>query len=148
MAPTPPVPRFCTTKSPTRIATVTGRTYGRSTGVATSMFWHSLLGIDLNGKPVTPCYTWADTRSAVAAVELREQLDPRAVHARTGCPLHSTFFPARLRWLRARSPETFKRVLTWGGFSDYLALRLFGRSVSSLSMASRSSWAVTATAGP
>lgn len=105
-------------------------------GVATSMFWHSLLGMNRDGTPLTPCYTWADMRSDDAARELREKLDERAVHARTGCPIHPTFFPARLRWLRAAHPETVKRVATWGGFWEYLALRLFGRAAASLSLAS------------
>ena len=105
-------------------------------GVATSMFWHSLIGIDRDAKPVTPCYTWADTRSWEAAAVLRERLDEQSVHARTGCPLHTAFFPARLRWLSLRHPGTFERARTWGGFWEYLALRLFGSSTSSLSMAS------------
>ncbi len=115
------------------------RAGGRAKGiraVATSTFWHSLIGFDSDGNPLTPCYTWADMRSAEAARALRESLDESAVHARTGCPLHATFFPARLRWLSARDPATFKRVSIWGGFAEYVALRLFGSAVSSVSMAS------------
>jgi len=107
-------------------------------GVATSMFWHSLIGMDASGKPLTPCYTWADLRSDGAARELRQKLDESAVHARTGCPLHPTFFPARLRWLATQHPETFTRTQAWGGFWEYLALRLFGSRTCSLSMASAS----------
>ena len=107
-------------------------------GVATSMFWHSLIGMDAAGKPLTPCYTWADLRSDGAARELRQELDESAVHARTGCPLHPTFFPARLRWLATRHPQTFKHTQAWGGFWEYLALRLFGSRMCSLSMASAS----------
>ncbi len=107
-------------------------------GVATSMFWHSLIGMDAAGKPLTPCYTWADLRSDGAARELGQKLDESAVHARTGCPLHPTFFPARLRWLATRHPQTFKHTEAWGGFWEYLTLRLFGHAVSSLSMASAS----------
>ncbi len=105
-------------------------------GVATSMFWHSLIGMGPDGKPLTPCYTWADLRGDGAARELRQKLDERAVHARTGCPLHPTFFPARLRWLATRHPEAFKRARAWAGFWEYLTLRLFGHATSSLSMAS------------
>lgn len=107
-------------------------------GVATSMFWHSLIGTGPDGKPLTPCYTWADLRSDGDARELRQKLDESAVHARTGCPLHPTFFPARLRWLVTRHPEMFARAHAWGGFWEYLTLRLFGHATSSLSMASGS----------
>src|SRR6476661_4934791 len=31
--------------------------------VGISTFWHSLMGVDKAGKPITPLLTWADTRS-------------------------------------------------------------------------------------
>ena len=31
--------------------------------VATSCFWHSLVGVDANGKPTTKVFGWADTQS-------------------------------------------------------------------------------------
>jgi gluconokinase len=104
--------------------------------VATSMFWHSLLALSGDGRPLTPVITWADTRSARAAGELRGLLDERAVHARTGAPLHSAFAPAKLRWLRRARPEAVRRAATWCGFGEYLALRMTGTLRASLSMAS------------
>ena len=73
--------------------------------VAMSTMWHCLLGLDEQGRPATPVYTWADRRAAHAAARLRERLDERAVHARTGCPLHSSYWPAKLAWLHGSSPE-------------------------------------------
>src|SRR5437870_5609383 len=55
--------------------------------VGASVFWHSLMALDGEGAPLTRVITWADTRSAAAAAELRAALDERAVHARTGAPL-------------------------------------------------------------
>jgi gluconokinase len=104
--------------------------------VGTSMFWHSLLALDADGAPLTRVMTWADTRSAEAAVELRRALDERAVHARTGAPLHSAFFPAKLSWLRQSRPDVFARARTWCGFGEYLSARLAGSSSASVSMAS------------
>ena len=66
------------------------------TAVATSTFWHCLLGLDDRGRPITPVYSWADARSAPHAAELRERLDEQAIHARTGCRLHSSYWPAKL----------------------------------------------------
>src|SRR5689334_11168688 len=51
-------------------------------------FWHSLMGVDGRGRPTTPVLTWADTRAAAAAADLRARLDEPAIHARTGCLLH------------------------------------------------------------
>ena len=39
--------------------------------VGTTTFWHSLLGLDGNGRPVTPVYLWLDGRARTAARELR-----------------------------------------------------------------------------
>src|SRR5262249_2264204 len=80
--------------------------------------------------------TWADTRSRDAALELRRLLDEESVRARTGAPLHSTFFPAKLRWLRQARPDAFARARTWCGVAEYLGARLCGHSNVSLSMAS------------
>lgn len=104
--------------------------------VACDTFWHSLLGVDERGMPLTPILTWADTRSANAARELRCTLDERAVHARTGAVLYSSYLPAKLLWLSRDQPEVFQRVAYWMSFGEYLYLRLFGERRVSVSMAS------------
>ena len=104
--------------------------------VGASVFWHSLLALDAARRPLTRVITWADTRSARAADELRARLDAEAVRARTGAPIHSTFFPARLTWLRETNPEVWNRAASWCGFAEYLLLRLTGRWQTSVSMAS------------
>ena len=109
---------------------------GPPAAVGASVFWHSLLALDADGRPLTRLITWADTRSAGAARALRARLDETAVHARTGAPLHSTFFPAKLTWLREARPDVFARAATWCGFAEYLLLRLTGRLRASVSMAS------------
>ncbi len=113
-----------------------GPSAGRIAAVGASVFWHSLLALDETGRPLTPVITWADTRSAEAAAELRAAHDERAIHARTGAPLRAAFFPAKLRWLRAARPALFDRAATWCGFAEYLQARLTGAIGASLSMAS------------
>ncbi len=104
--------------------------------VGASVFWHSLLGLGTDGRALTHLMTWADTRSAADADALRQRLDEDAVHARTGAPIHSTFYPARLCWLRRVQPAVFERAALWCGFAEYVALRLTGRLGVSVSMAS------------
>ena len=106
------------------------------TAVATSTFWHCLLGLDDRGRPITPVYSWADARSAPHAAELRERLDEQAIHARTGCRLHSSYWPAKLAWLRDTQPETFERVAVWVSPGEYVHRRLLGDAAASVSMAS------------
>lgn len=105
-------------------------------GVALSTLWHSVLGVDESGAAITPLYTWADTRAGEAATQLRMRLDEAAVHARTGCVLHPSYLPARLLWLAQTRPPVWQRVARWLSFGEYLHLRLFGRAVCSVSVAS------------
>ena len=105
-------------------------------GVAACTFWHNLMGVDRNGRAVTPVYSWNDTRAADAARELRETIDEGELHARTGCVLHASYWPAKLTWLQRSSPDLFKRAHRWMSIGEYLYLRLFGKTVCSISMAS------------
>jgi gluconokinase len=104
--------------------------------VVASTFWHSLLGVDSSGRPVTPLFLWLDGRARAEMASLRAELDEREVHARTGSVLHWTYWPARLRWLRRTSPDVFKRVARWISFAEYFQHQLTGAVMVSRSMAS------------
>ncbi|HXQ70089.1 MAG TPA: gluconokinase [Pyrinomonadaceae bacterium] len=108
----------------------------RVEATAISAFWHSLMGVDENGAPTTPLLTWANTRAVQAAKELRAEFDELAIHARTGCRFHPSYWPAKLRWLKTEHPERFNATRQWLGFAEYLCLRLFGKTAASVSMAS------------
>jgi gluconokinase len=104
--------------------------------IGVSCFWHSVLALDGAGRPVTPLLTWRDVRSAAQAAELAGRLDARAVHARTGCPLHASFWPAKLAWLAAEQPDVFGAADRFAGFADWLLLKETGELRTSVSMAS------------
>lgn len=104
--------------------------------VACDTFWHSLMGLDTGGKPLTPVLTWADTRSSQAAQTLAQDLDDQAIHGRTGCVLHSSYWPAKLLWLRETRQQTFQAAVSWVSFAEYLYASFFGRRAVSFSMAS------------
>lgn len=108
----------------------------RVAAVATSTFWHTVLGLGPDDRASTPVYSWADTRSVGAVEELRARVDEKAYHARVGCRLHTSYLPARLWWLRGRDPGSFRRARHWVSFGEYLGLRLFGEMRTSISMAS------------
>jgi gluconokinase len=106
-------------------------------GVGTSCFGHSLLALDDRGRPLTPILGWRDTRSAGAADWLSRRLDSSAVHARTGCQVHTSYWPAKLAWLAQEEPETFRSARRFVSFCDYFYGRVLGGEVhASLSMAS------------
>lgn len=112
------------------------RVKGEIIAVASCAFWHSLVGIDAGGRPTTKVFGWADMRSRKYSSRLRAGFDEREVHDRAGAHFHSSFWPAKLLWLRKESPDVWERTTQWLSFSDYVALRLFGTAVTSVSMAS------------
>ena len=95
---------------------------GEVDAVAISCFWHSLVALDRDDRPLTPVLTWRQLEGAAAL-----PLDAEAVHARTGCPLHPSFWPMKIAGLQARGLRAARYV----SFSDLLT---DGRT--SLSMAS------------
>ncbi len=113
--------------------------------VATDTFWHTLVGVDQDGRPVMPLLTWEDTRPRQAVAELAKLLDRTAIHQRTGARLHASYWPAKLRWLQMTQPDTFKRVAHWLSFGEYLLQQFLGRSICSFSMASGTGMLVTRT---
>ena len=104
--------------------------------VATSCYWHSLMGLDRNGRPTTELLTWADTRSAQEGQRLRVASDESAYHARTGCFFHASYWPAKLRWLQATRPTIVRKTTRWVSFGEYLFEQFLGTSPVSISMAS------------
>ena len=104
--------------------------------IAISAFWHSLIGIDSEERATTLLLTWADTRAAQIASELRSQFNELEIHARTGCRFHPSYWPAKLQWLKQEHPEEFRNTRCWLGFAEYLCLRLCGETATSVSMAS------------
>lgn len=106
------------------------------TAVALDTFWHGLMGVAADGKPVTPLYAWGDTRAREDAARLRGRVDAGAIHARTGCFVHESYPPAKLLWLRRAAGDSFSRAAGWLSIGEHLGERLFGVRRTSLSMAS------------
>lgn len=96
--------------------------------VGMDTFVGNLMGVDIQGHPLTPILTYADTRSTDEVERLREKINENAVHQRTGCPHHSAYHPGKLHWLRQSEPETFGRVHRWVDFATYLYGQWFGRA--------------------
>lgn len=96
----------------------------RAMGMAT--FVGNVLGVGEDGTPVTPVYTYADTRCAEDASRLRAEWDASAIHTRTGCPLHSAYLPARLTWLRRTQPALEARCARFADLGTYCLQRWSG----------------------
>lgn len=95
-------------------------------GVAIDTFSSSLVGVDADGAAVTPCFTYADTRCHEQVLDLRRELDEDQVHQRTGTRLHTSYTPARLRWLAQDHPQMFTAATRWLTLGEYVFLHLLG----------------------
>lgn len=118
-----------------RVIALAGPMGAQIAAVAVDTLASTFLALDAAGRPLTPLITYADTRNAADADQLRADLDERAVHDRTGCLVRTSYWPARLAWLRRTHPEAWRRAAHWATLGEYLELQLFGRSRVSYSAA-------------
>ncbi len=81
--------------------------------VAMCKFVSNHLGVDSAYNPVTPVYTYADTRPSKVIPDMRSIFDEEQVHQRTGCVLHVTYLPARFIWLTQYQPELMTQDQPW-----------------------------------
>jgi gluconokinase len=109
---------------------------GEIKGVGMCSLVSNVMGVDGDDLPTTPIYTWADTRCAREAAELRANLDESSVRERTGCPIHTSYLPARLLWLQRAFPEAYGRTARWISLGEWIYLKLFGKLGQDLSVAS------------
>ena len=118
------------------LAKTMAATRGRKVvGIGASCFWHSLIGTDARGHPLTRIITWADARCRADAAELRAEFSERRTHARTGCMLRASYWPAKLAWLRRTQRRVFARVRQWMSPAEWLQLSLSGEANCAVGMA-------------
>ena len=108
-------------------------------GVTMSTFVSNVMGASADGQAVTPIYTYADTRNAPDAAQLRQELGAdgqQKAHDRTGCLVHTSYLPARFRWLQRVEPSQLAQADHWLSIGEYLLWRFTGRRLASYSVAS------------
>lgn len=105
----------------------------RIAGVAMDTFAASLIAVDAAGRALTPCLTYADSRSADAVTALRAELDEHAVQQRTGTRLHTSYHAPRLRRFAATDPRVFAGAAAWWSLGEYVWNRLIGRPLAGTS---------------
>ena len=108
----------------------------KAAGVAMSTFWHCFLGVDRNGKSTTPIVHLFDTRSLEQMDELVKILDPGWIHAITGCMPHTSYWPAKLLWLKENQPDAFEQTARWYSPGEFLLKTFCGHEAESTSMIS------------
>ena len=104
-------------------------------GVALDTFASSLVGVDAQNNAITPCYTYADSRTAPQVNYLKSILHEDDTQQRTGTRQHTGYLPARFLWLQQTQPDTFARVRHWMSLGEYAWLRIIGTTAAGTSTA-------------
>ena len=106
--------------------------------VVSDTFVGNVMGVTATGESVTPLFIYADTRNADDAEQIRQELGAtglRASHDRVGCLIHTSYLPARFRWLARTQPDVLKNSRYWLSFGEYLYWQLLGQRTVSYSVA-------------
>lgn len=107
-------------------------------GVGFSGFMHSIMAVDQELNPITPCLAWADLRTINQVQEIAGLLSKDVVYQRTGCPLHTTYVPAKLRWLWQELPREFAKAWKFVSVKEWVIAQLTGELCCDLGIASGS----------
>ncbi len=93
---------------------------------------HGLVCIDKNGKPLRPAIIWCDSRAVQYGSDAFEKL------GHVFCLDHflnspGNFTASKLKWVRENEPEIYEKIFRILLPGDYIALKLTGESVTTIS---------------
>lgn len=104
--------------------------------VSFSAAMHSLIAVDGSGHPLTPCITWADSRSARWAEIIKREHNGHEIYMRTGTPIHPMSPLCKLLWLRQEQNDIFRQASKFISIKEYVFHKLFREYVVDHSIAS------------
>lgn len=94
--------------------------------VVMDTFASSLVVTDSEGRALTPCLTYADSRCAPQLEQLRARLDEDEVHQMTGTRLHTSYHAPRLLWLHENHADVMAQAACFCSLGEYVYLKLAG----------------------
>jgi len=106
------------------------------TAIGLSSAMHGLIAVDKKGKPITNLITWADTRSASYAQDLRTTDLGKKIFFETGTPIHAMSPLSKLIWMRNELPKIWNSAGKFISMKEYFLYRLFGKFLVDYSIAS------------
>ncbi|WP_150283943.1 gluconokinase [Rummeliibacillus sp. TYF-LIM-RU47] len=104
--------------------------------VSFSAAMHSLIAIGENGKPLTRCITWADSRATDWAEKIKKEMNGHDIYSRTGTPIHPMSPLCKITWLRHEKKEIFSKAYKFISMKEYVFHHFFGRYIVDHSIAS------------
>jgi gluconokinase len=104
--------------------------------ISFSSAMHSVIAMDENDQPLTPCITWADNRSEGWAHKIKDELDGHEVYKRTGTPIHPMSPLSKITWIVNDRPEIAANAKKYIGIKEYIFKKFFDQYVVDYSLAS------------
>ncbi|WHX98735.1 gluconokinase [Neobacillus sp. DY30] len=104
--------------------------------ISFSSAMHSVIAMDENAQPLTPCITWADNRSEAWAHKIKDELDGHNVYKRTGTPIHPMSPLSKITWIVNERPEIAVNAKKYIGIKEYIFKKFFDQYVVDYSLAS------------
>ena len=93
--------------------------------VAIDSMASTVSGLNKLNDPVTPFYTYADTRNSYDVEKIKESINELEVHQRTGTMQHTSYLPARIMWIKRTKPELYTQISKWVDIPTFLFMRWF-----------------------
>ena len=87
---------------------------------------HSIMAVDIDGKPLTNLIVWADNRAIEIANNLKESSLGKEIYESTGTPIHPFSFLCKILWLKENKPEIFEKTHKFIGIKEYVWYKTFG----------------------
>jgi len=94
-------------------------------GVGLDCMASTLVGLDKKGLPITPTFTYADTRSNNQVKKINENFDLISLHQETGVIQHTSYIPSKILWIKEENPNLYNKIEKFVDFSSYLYSRWF-----------------------
>jgi gluconokinase len=87
---------------------------------------HSILAVDISGKPLTKLIVWADNRAIEIGNKLKASSVGKEIYHRTGTPIHPFSFLCKILWLKENKPQIFEKAHKFIGIKEYVWHKIFG----------------------
>jgi len=104
--------------------------------VGLSSAMHSLILLDQDARLLSPMLTWADSRSAEIANELRASVLGKSIYEESGTPIHAMSPLCKIIWLRTHNDALFATTKHFLSIKEYIWFQLFGEFCVDYSIAS------------
>lgn len=104
--------------------------------IGVSGFMHSSMAVNHDGAPLTPLLPWADQRTASQATSIACKHGNEALYFRTGCPVHTTYVPCKIRWFKETMPDVAGRAWRFMSAKEWVVGQITGSYVCDRGIAS------------